>query len=488
MNVCGPGIVRCQSHYRDGEGRSLGVDVVGTMEDTAPGDVFGTRRDLAATVAVAAVWVAAWVASIHGVFTAWGVLAMCLLVPALFVALWSGAAFGRLPSWVFLLAVPTGLLSLALAPPVINQVPVVRGLLIAGIVVAGVALLAWSAIPAWSAISTSSMSGSISGRRSPRAMVAGILALVAASYALVIIGSHPLIDVWVILQDTARGLLHQQNPYQMRFPNVPAGETSSCFNYWPMTFLSTAPGQWLFGDVRYVEAGCVLASSGLLAWQAGRSSGWRDRQGIALAVLVALVPGSLLVVQQAWTEPMLLLGMVGAAVLMRRNQYTWAAVPLGLALATKQHLVILLPLLLFWPRFGWRRLLVTGGVAAAVSAPWVLADWSRFRLCTVDFFLDAQGPAQSLSVWRLFPGALQLPMLLLGMAGAVVVVLLRCPRSPSGFLIGSGAVLSAFDLFNKQTFTNQWWLAGTLVLAGMAMSPAADMRGSGPVRSAVRAR
>jgi hypothetical protein len=453
------------------------------MEGTVPSAVFGARRDLAATVAVAAVWAAAWVTSVHGVFAVWVVLALCLAVAALFAALWSGAAFGRLPSWVLLLAVPTGLLGIAVAPPVINQVPVVRGLLIAGILVAGVALLAWSAI------SVSAMSGSMFGRPSLRAVVAGILALVGISYLLVIIGSHPVIDVWVILQDSARGLLRQQNPYQMVFLNVPAGETSSCFNYWPVTFLSTAPGQWLFGDVRYVESGCVLASSGLMAWQAGRSSGWRDRQGIGLAVLVALVPGSLLVVQQAWTEPMLLLGMVGAAVLMRRNHHTWAAVPLGLALATKQHLVILLPLLLFWPRFGWRRLLLVGAVAAAVSAPWALADWSRFRLCTVDFFLGAQGPAQSLSVWRVLPGALQLPILVLGLTGAVVVVLLRCPRNPSGFLIGSGAVLSAFDLFNKQTFTNQWWLAGALVLAGMAMGPvAADMTGSGPVRSAVRAR
>lgn len=37
-------------------------------------------------------------------------------------------------------------------------------------------------------------------------------------------------------------------------------------------------------------------------------------------------------------------------------------------------------------------------------------------------------------------------------------------------LIGSGSVLMVFDLFNKQTFANQWWLAASLVVAGMAVS------------------
>ncbi|HEX7660356.1 MAG TPA: hypothetical protein VF444_12850 [Pseudonocardiaceae bacterium] len=451
--------------------------MVGTADDTARGAVFGSRRDAAATCAVAAVWGIAWVASVHGVYTAWGVVSLCVGVLVLFGALWTGAAYGRASTrLLLLLTVPTGLLSIALAPPLINQVPGLPGLLMAGIVVSGLALLAWPAIPALT-------------RLSPRLTVAGTVGLTAASFVLVILGSKPVIDVWVILRDSARALLHGQNPYALTFPDVPPGQTSSCFNYWPVTFLSTAPGQWLLGDVRYVEAGCVVAASGLLAWQAGKASGWRDRQALGTAVLVGLVPGSLLVVQQAWTEPMLLLGMVGGALLMRRGHYTWAAVPLGLALATKQHLVVLLPLLLFWPRFGWRRLLLTGGVAAAVSAPWALADWSRFRLCTVDFFLGEQGPAQSLSLWRLLPGALQMPVLVLGMAAAVVVVLLRCPRTPGGFLIASGAVLAAFDLLNKQTFTNQWWLAAALALAGMTMTPVtAAVAGSGRVRSAVRVR
>jgi hypothetical protein len=432
---------------------------------------------VAATAAVAAVWGAAWVTSIHAVYSAWAVVALCVAVLVLFAALWSGAAYGAPSARLLLFAVPTGLLSVVLAPPMINEVPTVRGLLVVGIVVVCLALVAWLVVlaPARRAV------------RWPAGVVAGVVLLTAVGYALVIAGSHPLIDVWVILQDTARGLLHGQNPYRMAFPNVPPGQTSGCFNYWPVTFLSTAPGAWLFGDVRYLETGYVVATAGLLAWQAGRSSGWQDRRRIGMAVLVGLLPGTLLIVQQAWTEPMLLLGMVGAAILIHRDHPTWAAVPLGLALATKQHLVVLLPLLLFWPRFGWRRLLVTGGVAAAVSLPWAVADWPRYKLCTVDFFLGEQGPSQSLSVWRLLPSAVQLPLLVVGFAGAVVIVLLRCPRTPGGFLIASGSVLSVFNLLNKQTFMNQWWLAGALVLAGMAMGPVvADV--TRPVRSAVRAR
>jgi hypothetical protein len=32
-------------------------------------------------------------------------------------------------------------------------------------------------------------------------------------------------------------------------------------------------------------------------------------------------------------------------------------------------------------------------------------------------------------------------------------------------------VLSTFGLLNKQTFLNQWWLVGALIVAGLALAP-----------------
>ena len=46
----------------------------------------------------------------------------------------------------------------------------------------------------------------------------------------------------------------------------------------------------------------------------------------------------------------------------------WAVVPLALACASKQHLALLLPVLLLWRPFGWRRTVATGALTAALIA------------------------------------------------------------------------------------------------------------------------
>lgn len=310
------------------------------------------------------------------------------------------------------------------------------------------------------------------------AMVYLPLGVTALVFGGIILGGAPKIDVWVILQDVARGFPH--NPYAMSFPNVPAGETSCCFNYLPSTFLATAPGEWLFGDVRWIEAGCIIASAALLARHIGPS-----RRGLALAVLVAGVPGTLLLVQQAWTEPLLLIALCAAAIAVDRGRWWVAALALGLALACKQHMLVLLPFLALYRDFGPRRTLGVAAVGTAVILPWFLMDPVRFKICVADFFLDETAPGRSLSIWRLFPSGLALPVLLLGTAIATWVAVRRGPRGGVGLLLGAGLILMTFDLLNKQTYLNQWWLASVLVVAGLALHVGIGSRGvGGPGRAA----
>jgi hypothetical protein len=48
----------------------------------------------------------------------------------------------------------------------------------------------------------------------------------------------------------------------------------------------------------------------------------------------------------------------------------------------------------------------------------------------------------------------------------------RITRSPGGLLTGFAVVLFAFDLFNKQSFENQWWFVCELLVCGLALSVA----------------
>ena len=306
----------------------------------------------------------------------------------------------------------------------------------------------------------------LAGRRAGLSWLS--LAAMAAGTVLVIQSSgHPAIDVWLILQQSTHALLHGANPYTLSFTGIPAGQTSDCFNYLPFTFLGAVPGRVLFGDVRYAELAFLLAGVGMLAWAVRRAA-----PGAALALpLVALalgLPGMLRVAQQSWNESVILGCLAAAVALVLLRRAWWAVVPLGLALATKQHVVLVLPLWALWRGFGWRRALAAAGLAGAICLPWLLAAPGRFYGCTVRFFIDLPARGDSLSVWTLIPGGLQTVAVLALIAAGYLLAVRLLGQPVSGLVFGCGLVFAAFDLANKQSFENQWLLACQLLVLGLA--------------------
>jgi hypothetical protein len=332
-------------------------------------------------------------------------------------------------------------------------------------------------------------------RRLPAALAG--LSMSAAAALVVQASARPAIDVWVILQQATRGLLDGRNPYEMAFTGVPAGQTDDCFNYLPFTLLAALPGQVAFGDVRYGELLVLLAGSAMLAWVAGRARPAEHAGlGLLLVVMAVSLPGVLRITQQAWNESVVLGCLFAAVALLLSGRAGLAVVPLALALATKQHVVLVLPLWALWPSFGWRRALTSGALAAAICLPWLLASPGRFYGCTVQFFLDLPARPDSISVWRFLPAGAQIPVVLALTVGAYLLAARFLDRSTAGLVLGCGLVFLAFDLANKQSFENQWLLASQLVVAALAcraiqpsLSLPADMldqKLSGGGRSATR--
>lgn len=311
--------------------------------------------------------------------------------------------------------------------------------------------------------------------RARRAVVVVAVALTGAAYGLVVAGGTPIIDVWVILQQSSLGVVHGLNPYVLHFAGVPRGQTSGCFNYLPATFLLPVPGR-LIGDVRWAEAAAMFAAVVVLVRRV-RGTDRHDPHRVALALLLGVLPGALYDVQQAWNETLLVAAVVIAAVLLDAGRTWWAVVPLAIGLATKQHLVLLLPLLWFWPGLGPRRTVAAVGGAAAIAAPWLILDYQRFQTCTVDFFLRIAPRSSSLSLWHWLPSAAGVPVLLVALLIGYVVALTRVPRTAGGLLLASAVVFAVFDLVNKQSFLNQWVFVAQLVVAGLALHRAAQAAG-----------
>jgi hypothetical protein len=296
------------------------------------------------------------------------------------------------------------------------------------------------------------------------------LTMSAAATLVVQASARPAIDVWVIFQQATRGLLDGRNPYEMAFSGVPAGQTDDCFNYLPFTFLVALPGRVAFGDVRYGELLVLLAGSAMLAWVAWRARDQREHAGLGmlLVVLAISLPGVLRITQQAWNESVVLGCLFAAVALLLSDRAGLAVVPLALALATKQHVVLVLPLWALWPSFGWRRALTSGALAAAICLPWLLANPGRFYGCTVRFFLDLPARPDSISLWRFLPAAAQIPVVVALTVGALLLAHRFLDRSTAGLVLGCGLVFAAFDLANKQSFENQWLLASQLLVAALA--------------------
>ena len=297
---------------------------------------------------------------------------------------------------------------------------------------------------------------------------AGHTAVVAA---LVRLDPAPRIDVWYTLQGFADAVGAGRNPYSEVWVGPPGIMRS--FTYLPWTGMLVSPGRWLLGDVRWaLLAAMLLAALALRA--ASRPA--NPVAGSAAAGVLLLLPGTATQAEQAWTEPLLLACLAGAVVAVARRQ-AWAAVALvGLALATKQHIAVLVPLLALWHRFGLRHTVGAGLVAGGLVAPFLLTAPADLWHDTVTYLVTF--PALKFSNTLYLAAVNDLGwappfwltgVVVLGTVAAVTVTVRRRRPGTAELVRWAALVLAAANLVNKQAFYNQYWLVVALVVLSWAL-------------------
>lgn len=319
------------------------------------------------------------------------------------------------------------------------------------------------------------------------AVVAAVGAYAVAGVTAVVTDPAPKIDVWVTLQQASDALARGESFYEVTWTGSPG--IQDAFTYLPFTTVLLAPGKWLAGDVRWALLVWTLVAAagawalatrtprGYAAHTPGPGARWR---AAAVVALLLLAPGTLTQVDQAWTEPLLLAGLVWWAVLVDRGTERsswWAVVPLAMACASKQHLAVLLPVLLVWRPFGVRRTLATGALTGVFIAPWFLAGPSDFLHDTVTLLVSFPPLkfANTLYLLAFNTFDLTLPfwvtgLVVLGTLGAVVALVWRRQPGLAEVLRWLALVLLVANLVNKQAFYNQFWLVGSLVVVSLAVA------------------
>lgn len=319
-----------------------------------------------------------------------------------------------------------------------------------------------------------------------------LVGYLAAGWVLLHRDPAPAIDVWYTLQGAADALAAGRDVYREVWLGPPG--VMAAFTYLPATAVVLAPGRWLAGDVRYALI-VVTVLAALAAWRLPRT-GWVRRPAAspaqdgpghaaettsdttaagAAAALLLLLPGTATQVEQAWTEPLLLACLAAAALAWRRGWGAAAILALALGLASKQHLVLLLPLLAAWPRFGLRRAVATGATAAVLVAPWLLTDLRGFLDDTVALLVryPEMRFADTVYVLVLNEWGVLLPFwvtgaIVLGTVGAVALTVRRRDPDPGTWLRWAALVLLVATLVNKQGFYNQYWLVAAMVVLSWA--------------------
>ena len=309
----------------------------------------------------------------------------------------------------------------------------------------------------------------------PRIRAVGF-ALAAASIVTTTVQSwtwgRAPIDVFVFLQTATQRLLSGLNPYGAAIPQTPytgyVGPAAIPFVYGPGAVLLDAPGRAV-GDVRAVHAVAALLLVGCVLWLARHRKPFERWCIVALAALFPLLPPTLLF---AWVD-LLSMSLFALWLCLRRAHPWWAALALGVSLATKPSALVALLVMAVWlPRA--RRELVAGVIAAAVVVlPFVLITGVGAFWQDVAGNLAAQPPRLDSLTLDGFLHASSLPLLsgwlaAVIVAGATLLVLSRRPDGLSAALCAGAFVTAMALLVAKVAYLNYWFIPATLLLLALA--------------------
>jgi hypothetical protein len=297
----------------------------------------------------------------------------------------------------------------------------------------------------------------------------------------------PHIDVIPVHVDAFAALARGGSPYGITFDDMYApheafyvpdmrdgGKVMFGFPYPPLSLLLAWPGHVVFGDLRYSEVAALVLAAAIVMWMRP------DAVGLLCGALLMLAPRLPFHVEQGWTEPFPIV-LIAATVATALHRPAIAWLPLGLLMASKQHMALALlfaPWLMAPPRDARpmaRFYLKAIAVALVVTLPIALLDADAFYRSAIllqlrePFRLDSLSFARWLVAegWALDKHGAMAVSLGAGLTG-IALAWWRAPRTPAGFAAGLGLTCLLLTAFGKKAFLNYYMLVVATLLVAIA--------------------
>jgi hypothetical protein len=290
-----------------------------------------------------------------------------------------------------------------------------------------------------------------------------LIAAAAVAYGTIVsITPHPKIDVYAILQEAPEKLLRGENPYSIEVADPLAHTSVSHYAYAPAMIYTTAPFVWVTGDVRY---GMVI----LLAATAVFLVVFGNGESTLAGLMGMLLPVTPFLIEQSYTEPVVLAWFVATLYAVRKKHLIASAVLAGLLLATKHYVFIIMPYLVFsipkGQRLRWS--LVAASTFLLACLPFAAWDWTALKRSLLDDYIGLTPRADGLSVYS-FLSRLHLPYPpVLPWACVAALYLWGIPkvmRGQIGTVMMCAVTLLVFFSFNAFASGNYYFLISELFI------------------------
>lgn len=291
---------------------------------------------------------------------------------------------------------------------------------------------------------------------------------------------NPAIDVFDYLKKGAYAFMQGANPYSEVYTKFYASQVYAKFyadiepnfyQYLPATLYFTLPSVLLFTDPRFTfvisEIGTAILLFKILK---------KSKQRYVYPLLILANPVSLYMIEESYTEPLLIFLLTLFALLVIKRKIGKASLVFGLLLGTKQYMVLVIPLFIkFFKELKQKVLftLISLIVLVVLIAPFYFWSPNDFLHDTV--FLQHLFPPryEGLTLFSLiynFWGIEYNFYLSLILWGIPFIILLRNKKTDLGSqLILSSVVLFMFFFFNKWAFLNYYYLVSQCFLLGVAL-------------------